>query len=153
MRVVVTGTRDLSDRLAQWSRTLRGPASDPERVQRRELPYWQERGWTRNGNSYTGQYQTAYGSYRGEVEDRGSNNFRFYLFDPPDALRASSHWACFQPRGFGRYLVHMARRPADISSGILTIERLLAECLEPEPSRSLFDDLTRAWRELTASER
>jgi len=42
--------------------------------------------------------QTAYGSYR------GSNNFRFDLFDPPGALRASSHWACFQLCGFGGYL-------------------------------------------------
>jgi hypothetical protein len=106
------------------------------------LPYWQERGWTRSGDTYTGEYQTAHGSFRGEIEDRGRGNIRFFLFDPPDALRSSSHWACFQPRGWGRYLVHMARRPADVASGILTIERLLAECLAPPQTRSVFDDLT-----------
>ncbi len=113
MRVIVTGTRTLPDRLQRWSRTFSSAPRPLEPVQRRELPYWQERGWTRDGNTDTGEYQTAYGSFRGEIEERGSNNFRFYFFDPPDALRSSSHWACFQPRGYGRYLVHMARRPAD----------------------------------------
>ena len=151
MRVIETGTRMISTRVSEWSRALRGSAPRQlERVQRRERPYWQERGWTRDGTRYTGSYQTPYGAYRGEIDECGLGNAQFYLFDPPPSLRWSSHWACFQARGANRYLVHMGRRPADISSGILTIERLLTETLQPSPLRSVFHDLTRAWRQFLA---
>ena len=109
-------------------RLARGPA--PTRFRRLERPYWQERGWVRSGNVYTGTYQTPYGSFLGSVEDRGWNRYRFYLIDPPRALRQSTHWACFQPRGRKGFFVHMAERPADLSSGILAIERLITEAHE-----------------------
>jgi hypothetical protein len=151
MRVTVTGTRRISDQLQRWSRARTGSAPRPvERVQRREIPYWQERGWIRDGDRYTGSYQTPYGAFRGLIDEHGPGNAQFYLFAPPSSLRWSSHWACFQPRNGKGYLVHMARRPADVSSGILTIERLLTESLQPSPIRSVFHDLTRACREFLA---
>ena len=147
MRITVTGTREMSDRFRDWSRALTGSAQRPSfRIARREVPYWQERGWTRSGETYTGAYRTPYGSYRGLIEDRVASSPRFYLFDPPGALRSSSHWACFRPRGQNQYLVHMSRVPNDISSGILTIERLLTECLQPSPLWRALHDFTRNWR-------
>ena len=106
------------------------PRPAPERIQRQQIPYWQERGWVRQGARYRGTYQTTHGSFRGLIEDRGYGSYRFYLLDIPPALRQSSHWACFQPRGAKGFKVHMARRPHDISSGIVTIERLLADVLD-----------------------
>ena len=48
------------------SRIVRGhgPAVS---VQRRQIPYWQERGWQQRGNTYTGAYQTRHGAFAGEI--------------------------------------------------------------------------------------
>jgi len=129
MGVTVLGTRvvtNITDHDAQATR-LRGPAVH---IRRRPIPYWQERGWRLVGDVYSGTYQTPYGSFLGRVEDRGFNHFRFYITDPPAALKRSAHWSCFQPRGGKGYKVHMARRPRDASSGIITIERLITEAFE-----------------------
>jgi hypothetical protein len=45
-------------------------------------------------------------------------------------LQRSSHWSCFTPRGRNAYQVHMSTRPKDVSSGILTIERLITEAFQ-----------------------
>ena len=128
MAVIVVGTRSTPEAIRRPI-AIR-PQTSVEHIRRREEPYWQERGWMRQGNTYSGTYQTPYGSFLGLVEDRGWGDLRFYLEEPPRALRDSSHWACFQPRGAKGYHVHMARRPADVSSGILAIERLIAESYE-----------------------
>lgn len=102
----------------------RGPAVQ---VQRRVMPYWQERGWIQSGNSYRGTYQTEFGAFLGRAEQRGSQFFRFYIQDPPSAVLGGAHAACFIDQGGGRYEVHMGRMPGDVSSGIITLERLLRE--------------------------
>ncbi len=99
-------------------------------VQRREIPYWQERGWTRTGNVYTGSYRTPYGAFYGHAEEHRGGHIDFYLYNPSDQIRSHSHWTCFQDRGNGWYLVHMSRQPRDVSSGILTIERLITDAYE-----------------------
>lgn len=126
MRVIVLGTRALEPGASAGAINVR-PRETRVVIARRERPYWQERGWTREGDVYVGAYQTPYGSFRGMVEDMGWGRFRFYLLDVPSALRASEHWQCFQPRGRKGFHVHMGRRPQDIASGILAIERLLTE--------------------------
>ena len=102
----------------------RGPAI---LVQRREIPYWRERGWTRDGSKYTGSYQTPYGAFQGWIEERWSGSINFFLYRPSAEIQRHSHWVCFTARGDDWYLVHMARRPKDVSSGIITIERLITE--------------------------
>lgn len=128
MRVTILGTRQapITVRSVQAER----PRLPAVHVTRREVPYWRERGWTLAGGAYAGSYQTRHGSFAGRVEDRGFGIFRFYITDPPQALRRSAHWACFQPRGAKGFKVHMARRPRDVSSGIIAIERLLTEAFE-----------------------
>ena len=128
MRVTELGNRKAPSLLDQFFQGLRGQRT-PEVVKRREQPYWQERGWLRKGDTYTGTYQTQYGAFQGLVEQRGAD-LRFYMFDPPQAVRQSSHWACFQDRGSGRYNVHMSRRPSDVGSGIMAIERLITSAFE-----------------------
>lgn len=128
MAVVVISTRSAPEVIRRPIAVR--PQTNVQQIQRREEPYWQERGWIRRGEAFAGTYQTPYGSFRGTVEDRGWNDLRFYIEDPPRELRESSHWACFQPRGARGYHVHMARRPGDVSSGILTIERLITDAFE-----------------------
>lgn len=129
MTVISLRTRYFDVRAAGAPAALR-PHISAGVVQRQQIPYWQQRGWRRSGDTYSGTYQTRHGSFIGIVEDRGFGDIRFYLSDPPDQVRRSCHWACFQPRRSKGYQVHMSTRPADISSGILTIERLVTDAFE-----------------------
>lgn len=132
MNVKDLGQRKLPRPIGVESPTMR-PASSPELVRRREIPLWQERGWTRNENTFTGSYQTPYGAFQGQIELRSgwfSNRLRFYIHNPPKEVFRSSHGPCFQPRGNGCFEVHMSTMPRDESSGILTIERLIIEAIE-----------------------
>jgi hypothetical protein len=108
------------------SRMVRGHGPTVQ-VERRVLPYWQERGWSHNGNTYMGRYQTQHGAFLGEIVQHSGNRIEFFLHEPSEQIQRHSHWACFQHRGNRWYLVHMGRRPADVSSGIITIERLITE--------------------------
>jgi len=99
-------------------------------VERRQIPYWQERGWIQKDNTFTGAFQTPYGAFQGWIEQERSGRGNFHLYSPSDEIRRHSHWTCFQHRGNDWYLVHMAREPKDISSGILTIEKLITEAYE-----------------------
>jgi len=127
MRVRELGNRPAPATIREiFSRLVRGhgPAIF---VRRREIPYWAERGWTRTGNTYTGTYHTPYASFHGRIEEGWSGSLDFFLYHPSREIERCSHWSCFVPRGDGWYLVHMARRPKDASSGIITIERLITE--------------------------
>jgi hypothetical protein len=99
-------------------------------VQRRENAYWQERGWTHEANAYTGNYQTRYGAFQGWIEQEHSGRINFFIYSPSQQIRRHSHWTCFQHRGNDWYLVHMAKEPDDVSSGIMVIERLIREAYE-----------------------
>ncbi len=99
-------------------------------VERRQIPYWQERGWNRQGNVYNGNYQTAHGAFQGWIEQERSGHICFYLYKPSREIQRHGHWVCFQHRGNDWYLVHMGKEPGDVSSGIMTIERLITEAHE-----------------------
>ena len=130
MRVKELGTRPAPNSIREiFSRVVRGHAPTIQ-VLRREIPYWREHGWTRDGNQYTGTYQTPYAAFHGWVEEERFGHIHFYLSAPTPEIRRHSHWACFAPRGSEWYLVHMARRPKDVSSGIITIERLITEAYQ-----------------------
>ena len=130
MRVKDIGSRPAPAAIREIiSRMVRGhgPAV---KVERRIIPYWQERGWKREENRYTGSYRTIYGSFYGHADEPHRGYFRFHIYQPPQAMEQHSHWTCFQNRGDGWYEVHMSRQPRDVSSGIMSIERILHEALE-----------------------
>jgi len=130
MRVRDLGSRPAPNAIRElFSRMVRGHAPSIF-VRRREIPYWEERGWTRSGNHYTGAYRTSYAAFHGRIEEERHGRISYYLHDPSREIRRHSHWVCFAPRGGDWYLVHMGRRPKDVSSGILTIERLITEAYE-----------------------
>jgi hypothetical protein len=114
---------------ALLSRLKRGHAPSIS-VERRQIPYWQERGWTLTGNQYSGAYHTPHGAFVGWIEQERSGRINFYVHGPSDEIRQHSHWTCFQHRGNDWYLVHMGKEARDVSSGIMTIERLITEAYE-----------------------
>ena len=131
MNVRDLGNRPASDTIREiFSRVVRRAVQPPIVVKRQQIPYWMERGWTRNGRIYTGSYQTPYAAFCGHIEQHGSTGFEFFLYQPSGEIRRHSHWVCFQDRTRDWYLVHMGREPKDVSSGILTIERLITESYE-----------------------
>ena len=130
MRIKYIGSRPAPNSIrGLMTRMVRG-RSPSVTVERRQIPYWQERGWTRQGDIYTGNYQTPYVAFQGWVEQQRSGHIDFYLYNPSQEIRSHSHWTCFQHRGNDWYLVHMGRQPKDVSSGIITIERLITEAYE-----------------------
>ena len=62
--------------------------------------------------------------------EQRSGHIDFYLYNPSQEIQSHSHWTCFQHRGNDWYLVHMAKEPKDVDSGIMTIERLIKEAYE-----------------------
>jgi len=130
VRVKDLGTRPAPAAIRQFfSRMVRGrgPAIP---IKRRVIPYWQERGWTRQNNIYHGNYQTRYAAFVGQVVQRPGGRVDCYLYMPSREIQRCSHWPCFQHQGNDWYFVHMARRPKDVGSGILAIERLITEAYE-----------------------
>jgi hypothetical protein len=127
MRVKVTTSRAASESLRDLISRAVGGHAPAVTVQRRQIAYWQERGWTRQHNIYTGNYQTVYAAFHGHISEHPGGHIDFLLYNPSEEIRRHSHWACFQDRGNDWYLVHMFKQPKDVSSGILTIERLITE--------------------------
>ena len=130
MRIKDLGTRAAPAGLRDLFAHARRGHAPATAVVRREMPYWQEHGWVQQSNQYTGAYQTRYASFVGWIEVERSGHINFYLHSPSDDIRSHSHWTCFQHRGNDWYLVHMGRQPKDVSSGIMTIERLIKEAYE-----------------------
>ena len=90
-----------------------------------ENPYWQENGWIEKWGQYKGYYKTNYCKCLGLIEEKYKGNYSFFIFDPPKALKQSSHWACFSRKGLGKYSIHFGQKPRDISSGIIIVEQLI----------------------------
>lgn len=130
MSVRIVGTRQASSSIRDALSRMERSHAPAQVVRRREIPYWQERGWKRDGDAYTGSYQTVHGAFQGYIEQHGASHIDFFLCNPSGEIRSHSHWVCFQHRGNDWYRVHMGRPPRDVSSGILTIERLITEAYE-----------------------
>jgi len=72
VRVKELGTRAAPASIREmFSRLIRGRAPAIS-VQRREIPYWQERGWVQRGREYTGFYRTRYAAFEGSIEQMTS---------------------------------------------------------------------------------
>lgn len=133
MKIRDLGNRPASRAIREFiSRMASGARPGPITVNRQTVPYWQQQGWVRKDNIYEGNYQTPFGAFLGHIRQRSAREIEFLLHQPSAEIRRGSHWACFQHQGNDWYAIHMAKRPADVSSGILTIERLIVEAYESE---------------------
>ena len=105
MRVKDLGNRPAPASIREiLSRVVRG-RGPLVRVERRQLPYWQERGWIHEGNVYRGNYQTPYSAFSGHIIEHRGGHVDFYLYNPSEEIRSHSHWTCFQHQGNDWYLV------------------------------------------------
>ena len=127
MRVKDLGSRPASASIREFFSRMGRRSQPVVPIERRQIPYWQERGWQRNGNRYAGSYQTPFGAFEGLIDQERSGHLSFFLYSPSELIRRHSHWTCFQDRSNDWYLIHMAKEPQDISSGIITIEKLITE--------------------------
>lgn len=130
MKVNELGNRTVSGAIREAISRMARPHSDTATVARRKLPYWQERGWQREGELYRGTYQTDYGAWVGNIVPRSANHYEVFILHPPQALQGHKHWTCFQPRNNGWYNVHLHRHPSDASSAIMAVEQVLREAFE-----------------------
>jgi len=93
-------------------------------------PYHLEKGWQKNGRVYQGYYRCRLGAFRGQIEERFNGDYKFYIFDPPEAVLIGSHKACFTNLGADRYHVHFGVNSGNLDSGIMAVERLLYQSLK-----------------------
>ena len=83
MRVKDLGTRHASASLLQmFQGAMRGHAPTVS-IERRQIPYWQERKWNLDGNTYSGTYQTPHGAFQGWIEQERSGRINFYTQENP----------------------------------------------------------------------
>jgi hypothetical protein len=90
-------------------------------------PLWKERNWSKQGNTYKGYFRTRYGSYQGEILERGSGFIQFFITNPPTCLARHSHSQCFFHRKGNTYEVHFSKKAKTPDEGIIAIERILRE--------------------------
>ena len=130
MKIRDLGNRPASQAIREFFSRVAPRRSKAIQIDRQAVPYWDQQGWIRNGHVYEGSYQTPFGAFRGHAHQRSAREIDFSLYQPSAEILRGSHGSCFQHQGNDWHSVHMARRPADVSSGILTIERLIVEAYE-----------------------
>jgi hypothetical protein len=93
-----------------------------------EKPYWEETGWWKQGNVYTGRYLTRYGVWDGRIVDQ-AGMFTIFISKPPiGRLKRHPHGQCFVKAGPGTgYQIHLHKSPLDVSSAIIQVQGLLEE--------------------------
>jgi hypothetical protein len=99
-------------------------------VKRTPRPYWEEHGWKRERQTYQGMFQTRFGSWSGYVTKSPGGRVEVFIHNPPTVLERHPHWPCFNKRKDGWYFVHPIRPIADVSAGIINMEKTITEAYE-----------------------
>jgi hypothetical protein len=98
-----------------------------------QLPYWQEKGWTRSRDTFTtvyvGYFHSPRHKVRGEI-DENVFSCKISVHNPPEhVLRHHPTWGCFHRRANGWWEIHHHGCP-NASSAIVQVERTLNEAEE-----------------------
>lgn len=96
-------------------------------VSRTPRPYWEERDWRRDGHVYHGAYHTRHGSWSGRVTVSPAGRVEVFIKNPPKVLERHPHWNCFNQRNGGWFFVHPVTPVADVSAGIIAVEKTIDE--------------------------
>ena len=105
-------------------------AADVISINREPRMYWEDKGWTKTGNTYTGYFVSISNGWRGEIEcGIAGIPVSCFIFDPPRQLWSHSHRSCFSHIGKGKYSVHFNRRPETVDAAIMTVEQILMEAM------------------------
>jgi len=100
-----------------------------------ERPFWDVEHWRVNGDRLVGYYRTPYGSFEGVITQWRSPRPQLEIVGPPQELRDSAHWPCFQPVGNNHYAIHFSPPPPNPDAGIVAVEAVLAEALAGQRRR------------------
>lgn len=123
---IVPGNGGMMSRPPSGTRPLRSASS--KTVGRRQTPYWQEMGWTKDSSgALGGLYRTRFGDWKGSIEPTWRGGHKYFIFDPPSEMKSHSHWICCHHKGNGRFHVHMVGKTRDVSSGIFEIQSIIDE--------------------------
>ena len=103
-----------------------------------QLPYWQEKGWTRSRDAfntvYTGFFHSPRHKVQGKIEE-GVFCCKISVHNPPEhVLRHHHTWGCFHRRSNDWWEIHHHGCP-NASSAILQVERTLNEAEENQNAR------------------
>lgn len=96
-------------------------------VRRDSRPYWEERRWQRNGQEYSGNFQTRFGSWQGFINVSPGGRVEVFIHNPPTVLQRHPHWQCFQQRDNGWFFIHPTKSVPDVCAGILGVEKTIIE--------------------------
>ncbi|MBU0515264.1 MAG: hypothetical protein KJ621_10885, partial [Proteobacteria bacterium] len=69
------------------------------------------------------------GRWPGQIVRTYGDELETFIWFPPEALRKTKHWACFNPVKPNQYRVHFLERVTNVSQAILNVQRLLAEAI------------------------
>ena len=118
--------------IAQPTKLIR-VTSLPLNVERAQIPYWQERGWSRRGNEFFGPYRVHNLSFAGKATESPSGDVEMFIRDGNALanIMAKHHkWSCFFMRPEGWLFVHAFDHIRDVSAGLIEVEAILAEAYE-----------------------
>ncbi len=135
-KVTVTGTRPISipgqilSHVVICEPTSTIPAApilvEPEKpiaIARKPTSLWEDKGWQRTGDTYTGFFSNNRRRWYGEIK-WGRNGLRdCFIFNPPQELSRHEHWCCFSHKGNGKYAVHFSTPPRNVDAAIMNVEK------------------------------
>jgi hypothetical protein len=98
-----------------------------------DRPVWQIKNWKRDGNWLHGAYRLSnLRSFAGSIDISDPYRPEFYITSPPASVLEGDHAACFRKRGDGRFFVHFGLSNPSIDAGVVAVEKLLAQALNPK---------------------
>ncbi len=100
------------------------------KIERANLCYLEARGWSRQGNRYSGKFKTRHGEWWGEAELVG-RELNLFIYDVPEQVRRGPHGACFETHiGNNWWWVHFWKESSNPGDEVIAIERVLEEAFE-----------------------
>jgi hypothetical protein len=109
--------------------TPRSTRASTHLVKRNTRPFWQERGWKKNGSHMTGYFRTRVGVFEGKIENANSRSPKLFIKEPSKKILNGKHGACFHDRGRGWYWVHFYPKPQEVNSAIMRLEHTIQESM------------------------
>ena len=100
------------------------------KIERANLSYLEDRGWTKQGARYSGKFKTRHGEWWGEAELVG-RELNLFIYDVPKQVQDGPHGACFETHiGNNWWWVHFWKESSNPGDEIMAIERVLEEAFD-----------------------
>lgn len=101
--------------------------TDTKEVRREASTYWEDKGWVKSGETFSGHYGTNGKRWSGAIAWNRHGFKCCLILDPPRELWKHPHARCFYYVGNRWYAVHFSTRPRTPDAAIIAVERILDE--------------------------